>query len=189
MVTSFDILVKLAGVPTAGVATVAAKRSPVGVNAPDMASVAAGPKQPSMPAISTPKSITSAVQPGAPAKSTVVQPKLAGLDARSALLGLGAGVGGFAAGKAFVEPALQGAASVSPWLIGALSALVVGSIAANSARQDERQKLKLQQALDEMTPAERIIALENTGQQNLDHAGFRVGPGTIPSENMSRSFY
>jgi hypothetical protein len=122
-------------------------------------------------------------------KSTPTQPKIAGFDARAALYGLGAGVGGFAAGKAFVEPALQGAASVSPWLIGALSALVVGSIAANSARQDERQKLKLQQALDEMTPAERMIALENSGQQSLEHAGFRPGPGMVPSDNMSRSFY
>jgi hypothetical protein len=142
-----------------------------------------------MPSISTPKSGIVSVQPGAAVKAEMPKPKIAALDARSALLGLGAGVGGFAAGKAFVEPALQGAASVSPWLIGALSALVVGSIAANSARQDERQKLKLQQALDSMTPAERAIALEQGGQQSMDHLGFRPGPSTVPSENMTRSFY
>lgn len=181
MVTSFDIIVKLAGVPTAA----AAPKSPMGVNAPNMASVAKGPAQPSLPAISTPKSL----QPGAAIKAEMPKPKIAGLDARAALLGLGAGVGGFAAGKAFVEPAMQGAAKVSPWLIGALSALVVGSIAANTARQDERQKLKLQQALENLTPAERAIILEQGGQHNLDHAGFHAGPGSVPSESMGGGFY
>ena len=183
MVTSFDIITKLAGVPTGPTAP----KSPMGMNAPNMASVAKGPSQPSMPAISTPKS--TLVQPGASKPLKPELPKIAAMDARSALLGLGAGVGGFAAGKAFVEPALRGAAGVSPWLIGALSALVVGSIAANSARQDERQKLMLQSTLDKLTPAERAIAFENSGQPMLEHAGFRPGHGILPSETMGHGFY
>jgi len=179
MVTSFDILVKLAGVPTAA----PAPKSPMGINAPNAASVAKVTGQPTVKETSLPK------QPGASKTPEIEPPKLGSLDARAALLGLGAGVGGFAAGKAFVEPAMQGAAKVSPWLIGALSALVVGSIAANTARQDERQKLKLQQALDNLTPAERAILLEQGGQHNIEHAGLHAGPGAIPSEAMGGGFY
>jgi hypothetical protein len=127
--------------------------------------------------------------PSAAAKPAAKPSTKLGLDAQSALWGLGAGVGGFAAGKAFVEPAMEGAAKASPWLIGALAALVVGSLAANAARKDENQKVHLEHLLASLSPAERQILLESGNQSQLRDVGFHPGPPVYPSDAMRRSFY
>lgn len=194
MITTFDILVKLAGVQTVE----KAPSTPMGVNAPNTATPmtpVARPGMPSVPSLKSPSS-PNPMKPASPVKPVPTgskmtpQAKIAALDANSALWGLGAGLGGFAAGKAFVEPALEGAAKASPWLIGALAALVVGSIAANSARKDENQKVHLEHALASLSPAERQMLLEQGNQTDLRNIGFHSGPALHPSDQMAgRRFF
>jgi hypothetical protein len=203
MVTSFNILVKLAAIQTNAIN---AAKTPVPVAGPG------NPKAPATPALDTssnfgiPKPLVSpgtvassgnkksrtAITPIKPVTSDPMEVRASykeALDTQSALMGLGAGVGGFALGKAFVEPALTNAAGASPWLIGALAALVVGSMAANAARKDENQKVHLEHALANMSPAERQLALEMGNQQELGSVGFRSGAPVQPSRSMHRSFY
>jgi len=189
MVTTFDVLVKLAGVQTVE----KAPSTPMGVNAPNTATPmtpVARPGMPTVPALkpATPAKPTASIKPMPTAKASS-QPKLA-LDAESALLGLGGGLGGFALGKAFVEPSMQAASRMSPWILGALTALVVGSLAAKSARKDENQKVNLEQALSRLSPAERQILLEQGDQTDLRNIGFHSGPALHPSDQMSaRRFF
>jgi hypothetical protein len=106
------------------------------------------------------------------------------------MLGLGGGLGGFALGKAFLEPSMQSAAKASPWILGALTALVVGSLAAKSARKDENEKVHLEYALSRLSPAERQIMLEQGDQSDLHNVGFHSGPSMHPSDSMaSRKFF
>lgn len=192
MVTTFDILLKIAGVQ----AVEKAPSTPMGVNAPNTATPMTPVARPSMPNVPSlkPPSSPNPAKPTAPVKPMPTgkassQPKLA-LDAESALLGLGGGLGGFALGKAFVEPSMQAASRWSPWVLGALTALVVGSIAAKSARKDENQKVQLEHALARLSPAERQILLEQGDQTDLRNIGFHSGPALHPSDQMSgRRFF
>jgi hypothetical protein len=93
-------------------------------------------------------------------------------------------------GKAFVEPAMEGAAKASPWLIGALAALVVGSIAANSARKDENQKVHLEHMLKNLSPASRQMLIEQGDPERLNSDGFSLNPGVHPHDTMRhKGFY
>lgn len=181
MITTFDILVKMAGVPVAA----KAPASPMGVNAPNATTTPAPAAQPSMP----PTAALKPPNPAKPMKPLSPTPKLA-FDAQAALLGMGGGLGGFALGKAFLEPSMQSAAKASPWILGALTALVVGSLAAKSARKDENQKVHLEHALSNLSPAERQILLEQGNQTDLRDVGFHGGPAMHPADNMSgRRFF
>lgn len=188
MVTTFDILVKMAGVPTAP----KAPSTPMGVNAPNATGTPAPVAQPSIPPIATslkPSKPSNILKPISPGTTKPSQAKVA-LDAHSAMLGLGGGLGGFALGKAFLEPSMQSAAKASPWILGALTALVVGSLAAKSARKDENEKVHLEYALSRLSPAERQIMLEQGDQSDLHNVGFHSGPSMHPSDSMaSRKFF
>jgi hypothetical protein len=192
MVTTFDILVKMAGVPTAP----KAPSTPMGVNAPNATGTPAPVAQPSIPPIATnlkppkPSNILKPISPGTTKPSQEELPSKIALDAHSAMLGLGGGLGGFALGKAFLEPSMQSAAKASPWILGALTALVVGSLAAKSARKDENEKVHLEHALSNLSPAERQIMLDQGDQSDLRDIGFHSGPSMHPSDSMaSRKFF
>ena len=213
MVTTFDILVKMAGVPTVAKAPVSPNKIPINVNAPNATATPAPVTTPSVPAIATnlnptgmgsPQVNTMPVGKASPnparasspikpmpmsASKPAPQAKIA-LDAQAALLGLGGGLGGFALGKAFLEPSMQSAAKASPWILGALTAMVVGSLAAKAARKDENQKVHLEHALSNLSPAERQILLEQGNQTDLRDVGFHAGPSMHPSDNMAgRRFF
>lgn len=203
MPTSFEIITKLAAIytnaPPAQATPLPAKQPTVPTPSAAMQPTLKPPGNMNMMSMTKPGMKPGALPGNKPNTQTIptISNKPAttkpstklGLDAQSALLGLGAGIGGFAAGKAFVEPAMTGAAKASPWLIGALAALVVGSIAANEARKDENKKVHLEHMLANLSPAERQILLESGNQAQLQSVGFQPGPPVHPSESMHRSFY